>query len=532
MADVSQDQGGTPPRRPVLRPFSGGARGAGQGPLKPLGARRLAVSSFPTGPAAESPAAESKDDAAVLPLGDAGTVAVAVESPPSMQAAPAVELLTAAPPTTEAPIELCDPAAIPLETAPDSALDLASLETRETTSSAWDGEGIAFGSAVAEPVVVSTERDPTPHAIAAIEPTTVQSEPRELSLDPSNVAMSSDGAHAFAVEMSKVDAGVETDEPLAADNAIEFATEAETIGIAPELEVLASTEAGLVEPPSIERTDEIAHESVSGFCDAESVAVSASVESDAIGATPSVETQYDANGVGGVAEMVASIAASDETTTSPLGEAPSAAPEWSGELESVPLESQVSEANVVVADELELVHTPNAAAEAELAPAEVPEAIVGESAAPLLDVELAGFHLKPEEVLEVPAPIPGFERMIAAPPIDEVEGASTAVAAVVNKLVDVGATIEGDASGEGEGARAEEGDSWRVASAPPETLAQGDADLQEFVSRSRSQAHVLETLEAVARRVRGGEIVPTTDAAASPEAVLASVLASLLSARP
>ena len=61
---------------------------------------------------------------------------------------------------------------------------------------------------------------------------------------------------------------------------------------------------------------------------------------------------------------------------------------------------------------------------------------------------------------------------------------------------------------------------------------QADVDLRAFVARSQSQAHILATLEAVARRVRGGEIVPTTDAGASPEAVLASVLSSLLSARP
>lgn len=536
MADVSQDQGGTPPRRPVLRPFSGGARGAGQGPLKPLGARRLAVSSFPTGPAAGSSAAEGHDDAAALPLGDAGSVAVAVESPPSVQGSPGAELETIDRPTAAASIELSDPAAMPLETAPDSALDVASLDTRVATSTAWDGEGIAFGSAAAEPVAARAEPDATPHVIAAFEPTTVESEPGELSLEPSNVAMSADGAGAFAVMMPEFDASVETVEPVAASHANEAATEVETIGRAPDLDALAAAEVILDEPSSTERASDAGNESVSGFCDAESVSVSTPVEAVAIGAAPSVEAEFDEERVEdrleGVAGIVASIAVSDEATTSPVGEAPSAVPEWSGELESVRLEAHASEGDVVVADAVELIHTPNADAEADLAGEEAPEAIVVESAAPLLDVELEGFHLKPEEVLEVPAPIPGFERMTAALPIDNVEGAPTAVAAAADESVGVRATIEGDASGDGEGASTEEGDPWRVASAPPETLAQGDADLQAFVSRSRSQAHVLETLEAVARRVRGGEIVPTTDAGASPEAVLASVLASLLSARP
>jgi hypothetical protein len=77
--------------------------------------------------------------------------------------------------------------------------------------------------------------------------------------------------------------------------------------------------------------------------------------------------------------------------------------------------------------------------------------------------------------------------------------------------------------------------SWAIARTEGDDDApesQADVDLRAFVARSQSQAHILATLEAVARRVRGGEIVPTTDAGASPEAVLASVLSSLLSARP
>jgi len=266
--------------------------------------------------------------------------------------------------------------------------------------------------------------------------------------------------------------------------------------------------------------------------DVESIAVAAPVAVDSLGDTSLVEAQVAVDGIERVAGSDASIAVSDAMTTSWLESAPPATLDWSGELESVRVEGDDSSVEVVAADVVELIHTSNADAEAETAGADAPEVIAAEAEAPLLDVELKGFHLKPEEVLEVPAPIPGFEGMIAESPTQDVEGVAGDVAAVAEASLVVSAADETEAAGDEEGAHAEEVVSWRLASAPPETLAQGDADLQEFVFRSRSQAHVLETLEAVARRVRGGEIVPTTDAGASPEAVLASVLASLLSARP
>ena len=61
--------------------------------------------------------------------------------------------------------------------------------------------------------------------------------------------------------------------------------------------------------------------------------------------------------------------------------------------------------------------------------------------------------------------------------------------------------------------------------------AHAEADLQDFVSRSDAREHAAAILEVVARRVRGGDIVPSIDAGASPEAVLASVLATILSQR-
>lgn len=56
----------------------------------------------------------------------------------------------------------------------------------------------------------------------------------------------------------------------------------------------------------------------------------------------------------------------------------------------------------------------------------------------------------------------------------------------------------------------------------------GEADLQSYIAEARIREDASEVLEAVARRVRSGEIVLALEPGASPEAVLASVLASLL----
>jgi len=160
----------------------------------------------------------------------------------------------------------------------------------------------------------------------------------------------------------------------------------------------------------------------------------------------------------------------------------------------------------------------------------------------LLDAELAGFHLRPGEAITPPPPIPGIESLGASE--EEVVGDS-----VPESVLAVVAAGEGSSAPESRGDLAADGTALAVAlggeitawsegsggprgtSAGSPGLAQGDADLQDFVARSEAQAHVLATLDMVARRVRGGEIVPTLTAGCSPEAVLASVLASLLSPR-
>lgn len=62
---------------------------------------------------------------------------------------------------------------------------------------------------------------------------------------------------------------------------------------------------------------------------------------------------------------------------------------------------------------------------------------------------------------------------------------------------------------------------WAVSS-------EGEADLQSYVAEARIREEASDVLEGVARRVRSGEIVLALEAGASTEAVLASVLASLL----
>jgi hypothetical protein len=165
----------------------------------------------------------------------------------------------------------------------------------------------------------------------------------------------------------------------------------------------------------------------------------------------------------------------------------------------------------------------------------------------LLDAELAAFHLRPGESLATPTPIPGMEALggqvdesLADVSVDSAPAGDPAFDLSIDASGDArfsrrraepessalaGTEGAGEADGEGDGAGP------RGATEATRRLVQGDADLQDFVARSEAQAHVLATLDMVARRVRAGEIVPTLAAGCSPEAVLAGVLASLLSPR-
>lgn len=193
----------------------------------------------------------------------------------------------------------------------------------------------------------------------------------------------------------------------------------------------------------------------------------------------------------------------------------------------------------------------------------------------MLDEELAAFRLAPEECRRDPAPIPGLESLIPSP--DEPPAASLAVVRGRTSLPaehDMAAVGEPEAFASPPEPREEPRSSaprqapteppastakepaWaEVATMAPaeeessasthgrralgdaagcadlRELAEADDALRAFTERATVRDHVIETLEAVARRVRDGEIVPQATASATPEAVLASVLASLLASR-
>jgi hypothetical protein len=195
------------------------------------------------------------------------------------------------------------------------------------------------------------------------------------------------------------------------------------------------------------------------------------------------------------------------------------------------------EGQTIAAPLIELASPPEGGPAEEGTPAESPA---------LLDAELAGFHLLPGESIAPPPPIPGIEALggpgeelptdaVLDSGILGVQGGEAPVAPLQGSesRVEEGAAIEPryEAADVSAAEWSETGSAPRGAIEATQRLVQGDADLQDFVARSEAQAHVLATLEMVARRVRGGEIVPTLTAGCSPEAVLASVLASLLSPR-
>jgi hypothetical protein len=181
---------------------------------------------------------------------------------------------------------------------------------------------------------------------------------------------------------------------------------------------------------------------------------------------------------------------------------------------------------------------------------------VADAPVQLLDDELSEFRLSPDERLHEPSPIPGLDALVStfvaagdaaepsvvghvdvanAPFLDPVQVESvasevTTTPATIDEREAIGApgTDPDPASAVESASTSEEP---RGATPLVDALAEGDASLQAFTANAAAHAHVLDTLEAVARRVRSGEIVPVTSASATPEAVLASVLASLLAPR-
>ncbi|HNV73530.1 MAG TPA: hypothetical protein PKH96_02550, partial [Gemmatimonadaceae bacterium] len=258
---------------------------------------------------------------------------------------------------------------------------------------------------------------------------------------------------------------------------------------------VAAVSAGQDEPVEVGDVDAGAFEDVSATALLDAAAPLAPIEAASDGLA---EVQASVAPDAVAAESIEAVASETETTETELAGAAAA---WDGQSESVLMPAPSAEMSPEMAKgtgaaawSVDPVNDTVTATESSAA-----------VASSLLDAELDRFSLAPEEVVAMPTPIPGLESLMGDGVVAGVQSTGAWIAA--------GPSLE------------REGDDDA-----PES--QADVDLRAFVARSQSQAHILATLEAVARRVRGGEIVPTTDAGASPEAVLASVLSSLLSARP
>jgi len=508
MADVSQDQGGSTPRRPVLRPFSG-QRSQGQGGLKPLGARRPAIASFapPVEVAASEPSA-SVATSAIDVAADLGfeSQAPALAAQPSTSAVEVIELSSA------------------IDT-PD-AVETASIFPESGAEWRTDDEAPAGPVMAAESAELASAPELLPEATVA-----------EALADASawDAHLASDTEPSVADFVNAADAVEIVDSADVVDAA-------DGVDLAPSLESPFAADARGLDL----RQDEAVETSVSDepFAVAEPLAVAEllavaeplAVEEEPLGATellvvaatePLASAEPD--GVdGAISSLDAAATAVDVVSEAVEVQAPEAVTESSGESAL-----DASDEDVPVA----------------VQPSEQPTL--------LLDAELASFRLTPHEVLQVPAPIPGLDSMLRSDDvIDSVaelvaaEGAEAGVEGAGDQWSDeptdtdttIAVAVQEAPADEHpfmaspiEATRSDDVVMSRAAMPAVESvdlLAERDAQLQDFVARSASQAHVLETLEAVARLVRAGEIVPAAPAGSTPEAVLASVLTSLLTARP
>ena len=513
MADVSQDQGGSTPRRPVLRPFSG-QRSQGQGGLKPLGARRPAIASFapPVEVAASEPSA-SVATSAIDVAADLGfeSQAPALAAQPSTSAVEVIELSSA------------------IDT-PD-AVETASIFPESGAEWRTDDEAPAGPVMAAESAELASAPELLPEATVA-----------EALADASawDAHLASDTEPSVADFVNAADAVEIVDSADVVDAA-------DGVDLAPSLESPLAADARGLDL----RQDEAVETSVSDepFAAAEPFAVAEPLA---------------------VAELLA--------VAEPLAveEEPLEAPELLAAAATEPLASALTDEvdesispvdaanDVDVVSEAVEVQAPEAVTESSAESAldasdeDVPVAVQPpEQPTLLLDAELASFRLTPHEVLQVPAPIPGLDSMLQSDDvIDSVaelvaaEGAEAGVEGAGDQWSDeptdtdttIAVAVQEAPADEHpfmaspiEATRSDDVVMSRAAMPAVESvdlLAERDAQLQDFVARSASQAHVLETLEAVARLVRAGEIVPAAPAGSTPEAVLASVLTSLLTARP
>lgn len=516
MADVSQDQGGSAPRRPVLRPFSG-QRSQGQGALKPLGARRPAIATF--APPNESVAAESSPVVPIAPI--------ELTSAPDATAASAVSALVAEPiaPATEITESFpAAPEALAADEPPSTAPTSDTYWRSEMESPADSVEATAFAEFEA---VADDAPEPARARSLANAPSILE------SVVPADLTESTGSSDAFRPD---------------ADDSVPQASAVAPVAPIPDFEEVqevraeSSTDSAglLIAESQLEATDAAGGRTEESV-DEEPVAVD-SRETDIVinqVAVEPVETVL----VGAAADV-------DVELELPVVESEGAAATSAFTGMDASAEASVEDAGHV--DRSDVASVAGIAAQP--------------TAEPLLDDELASFRLTPHEVLQVPSPIPGLDSMLRAdaeanlsdggtesetvlPSVVEAAASASSASApeIVSSVRDAGelslpaSEDERDATAHeaerwgGAAAMAESDASSRAASVleePPELLAERDAQLQDFVARSATQQHVLEILEAVARRVRAGEIVPAAPAGSTTEAVLASVLASLLTARP
>ena len=467
MADVPNDFTGAAPKRPALRPFSGHSRDAGQGPSRPLVAGRAVVAPF------------------------------AVRPHQSVRPTPTV--------ASRAAVPIVAPLMIERTPMRDYSSDLAAaIATSETLPVAEAAVRTERESATAGRArTPELERDSLTDGVA-----------RRSSDDVTDDTTSAAPplATTWAAPLASTWAA-----PLDTTSAAPLDTAQSTLQ--PSSEAVAFTAA--LDTSSLDTSSLDSAEDDVTISDIDAITYGSTAVHEHTDITPVVELD-------------------DESLEAPMRD--------SGLLEFVPeVEAYaVSDALVIAVD---LVSIP-AAADVQGKAFAPPTAVEPHD---LLDDALADFQLQAGEWVEVPHPIPGPDLTLrddaaahaahAAPvklSADESvndEGNSGNIALTVDQTASLTATVAGTVAPTTltatlAGAR-------KIALVPPVDAGSSESDLlplnaempavDEELRAFVARAHVVEMLQVVARRVQAGEIVVVVDANASPEAVLARVLASLLS---
>ncbi len=518
MADAPKDLDGASSRRPALRPFSGRPSSGGQGALRPLGSRRPAAPPFSNTPGSPGPSTRPRLTPPAVAAYIASEPEPATDGKTALLLAETTEVATAARPTftregvvstpasSEEGFEVAEAStadvAHPFGDEPVAAVveppspedvevagaveccsdDATPLEFRaEERAPRWSSENEIAPVAVGE-VEVTAAAPVTPEEATIPEPVEDSGPVFGLGRDESPIGRP-------AAEVQHVDelaaeaAPIERMETQDAPVALQADDDARILPGGANHPVLAPAEAEVATTVLASEAGEAASIVEPGDI---GLAHSAVIGETVIGETMIGETATDT-----VVrlELPAPAAASILVDTDDLWPHDLAADVESAAIVHDALPGPGSE-------EVESIAEPGTSASSS------EDRSVGEVVATvdrtveLLDEELSEFRLTAGERLHEPTPIPGLEAL--SPSGEEpLQGA----------------------------------DDPRGANAPVPALADADDTLRAFTDRAAAHDHVIDTLEAVARRVRSGEIVPVTSASATPEAVLASVLASLLALR-